>query len=63
MARITIILKNGREADFDSSAFKLIVKDGKITSAEWARKDKGMSLLYADWSEVVAVTRDTSREE
>lgn len=64
MATITIMLKNGKEFDFDTSLFKVNgaskaqgVK--KITSLEWNMKDKGRSLVFVDTDEIAAIVRDT----
>lgn len=62
MARVTLFMRNGKEVDFESASFKPVIKDGKLTGAEYFKKDNGMSLLFADWSEVIAVTRDTRKD-
>lgn len=67
MARITIILKNGREADFDTASFKVRTsKDAngnpRITELEYFKKDNGVSLLFVDYSEIAAITRDTTKD-
>lgn len=62
MARITLYMRNTKEVDFETAVFKPVIKDGKIVSAEYFRKDNGMSLMYVDWSEVIAVTRDSRKD-
>lgn len=65
MARITLYLRNGKEIDFETQVFKPIVdpKTGKLTGAEYNKKDRGISLMFADWSEVAAITRDTRKDD
>lgn len=64
MARVTLYLRNTSQVDFETATFKpLVNKEGKLVGAEYNRKDKGMSLMFADWSEVAAITRDTRRDD
>lgn len=68
MPRFTIHLRNGKELDFESAQVKFtpqVDESGKhyIADAEWARKDHGLSLIFCDWTEVVAMTRDTRRDD
>lgn len=68
MPRFTIHLRNGRELDFESATVKLQTntdESGKhyISDADIARKDNGLSLIFCDWTEVVALTRDTRRDD
>lgn len=64
MARVTLYLRNGKEVDFETATFKpTLGPDNKLVGAEYTKKDKGMSLMFADWSEVVAITRDTRKDE
>lgn len=68
--RINIYLKDGRIVDFESSSFKISTKEGTannphgaITSLEWNKADKGVSLLYINPTEIAAITRDTGDAE
>lgn len=65
MARFTLYMQNGKEIDFESQSFKLTLdpKTRKITDMEYNKKDKGMSLMYVDYNEVVGITRDTRKED
>lgn len=65
MARITLHMRNGKEIDFESAIFKPLLDQatGRILGAEFFKKDNGVSLLYADWTEVLAVTKDTRKDE
>lgn len=64
MARVTLYMKNAKEIDFETQVFKPTFNAaGKITGAEYNKKDNGVSLMYVDWTEVIAVTRDTRKED
>lgn len=63
MSRITLYMRNTKEIDFESAVFKPTIKDGKLVGAEFYKKDRGVSLLFADWTEVIAVTRDSRKDE
>lgn len=64
MARVTLYMKNTKEIDFETQTFKPNLNAaGKITGAEYNKKDNGVSLMYVDWNEVIAVTRDTRKDE
>jgi DNA-binding transcriptional regulator WhiA len=63
MARVTIYLRNGREVDFDTASIKVTTNatNDTITKLEYFKKDNGMSLLFVDPREIVAITRDTTK--
>lgn len=65
MARYTLYFKNGREVDFESSSieFESSQVTGLAIKLKVAKKDKGMSLIYANLSEITAITRDTRVED
>ena len=67
MARITVYLRNGREFDFETASLApgdiKLTKDGKILSINAGKKDNGISLMYVDCAEVIAITRDTRKDD
>lgn len=71
MARFTIYLENGKEIDFESATLKInnnvpkgtIDASSTIKSLEYNMKDNGMSLLFVKLDTIVAITRDTRKED
>lgn len=61
-------MKNGKEIDFETATFKVnerasLTGTDPIRTLTYNMKDNGLSLVYVNLSEVIAITRDTRKEE
>lgn len=66
MARVTVYLRNGKEFDFECSQFSeqhFKVSNNKLTELKPMKKDNGLSLMFIDPTEVVAIVRDTRKDD
>lgn len=68
MARVTIFLRNGKEFDFETASITNIQTklDGaglRVTGFDAPKKDNGLSLMFVDYSEIIAITRDTRKDD
>lgn len=64
--RVTLYMKNGQQIDFETATLKVNDKaktTGTIKTLEYNMKDKGMSLAYVNLDEIIAITRDTRKDE